>query len=148
MCEHHKFQFDVDKAFAHQVLTRLLESPVHSLEMPEAPKSHGIYALFANDVNKPVYIGVTLSDEGLRKRLREHWQKVSGRKGLDAKKITCRYLEIDKNWEAVRAEDELIRHFNPEWNGIAGFSMHVPGSGRPGMPGYVNQWDRLFPPST
>jgi hypothetical protein len=49
-------------------------------------------------------------------------------------------------WEVARAEDALIRHYNPEWNGIPGFSMHVPGRGRPGMPGYVNEWDRRFPP--
>ena len=29
--------------------------------------------------------------------------------------------------------------------GIAGFSMHSPGWGRPGMPQYVNEWDKRFP---
>jgi hypothetical protein len=41
----------------------------------------------------------------------------------------------------ARAEDTLIQYYNPDWNGIPGFSLHVPGIGRPERPGYVNEWD-------
>ena len=65
----------------------------------------------------------------------------------DNSEITCRFLVIERMWEVARAEDVLIKHYDPEWNGIPGFSMHVPGSGRPGKAGYVNEWDRRFPPT-
>ena len=62
--------------------------------------------------------------------------------------MSCRYLVLGKKWEIARAEEALIIQFKPAWNGIAGFSMHVPGIGRPGKEGYVNEWDRKFPPLT
>jgi hypothetical protein len=42
------------------------------------------------------------------------------------------------------AEDYLIHHYKPEWNG-SGFGSHVPGAGRPGIRGPA-EWDKKFPP--
>jgi hypothetical protein len=141
MCDRHSFQFDVDKAYEDQLVSVLEASPEHPLSAPEAPRQPGIYVLFRRGL--PVYVGQARE---LRSRLNDHLKKVENRKGISAREITCRFLTIDRMWEVARVEDALIRRYNPEWNGISGFSMHVPGRGRPGMPGYVNEWDKQFPP--
>ncbi len=141
MCQHHAFRFDVDKAYEDQLVSALEASPEHPLSAPEAPGQHGVYVLFRSGV--PVYVGQARE---LRSRLREHLRKIENRRGIKVEEVSCRFLTIERMWEVARAEDALLRHYNPEWNGIPGFSMHVPGRGRPGMPGYVNEWDRRFPP--
>jgi hypothetical protein len=141
MCEHHAFHFDVDKAYEDQVVSALKASPEHPLSAPEAPLQPGVYVIFRRRV--PVYVGQA---QKLRSRLRDHYKKIENRRGITVDEVSCRFLTIKKMWEVARAEDALIRRYNPQWNGIPGFSMHVPGGGRPGMPGYVNEWDRRFPP--
>ncbi len=140
MCDRHAFHFDVDKAYEDQLVSALEASPEHPLSAPEASRQAGVYVLFRRGAG--VYVGQA---KDLRKRLREHLKKVENRKGITVDELTCRFLTIERMWEVARAEDALIRHYNPEWNGIPGFSMHVPGRGRPALPGYVNEWDRRFP---
>lgn len=141
MCDRHGFQFDVDKAYEDQLVSVLEASPEHPLSAPEAPRQPGIYVLFRRGL--PAYVGQARE---LRSRLNDHLKKIDNRKEISAAEVTCRFLTIDRMWEVARAEDALIRRYNPEWNGIPGFSMHVPGRGRPGMPGYLNEWDKRFPP--
>jgi len=141
MCDHHTFHFDVDQAYEDQLGSALEASPEHPLAEPEAGRQPGVYVLFRRGL--PVYVGQARE---LRSRLRDHLKKVEHRMGITPDEVTCRFLAIARMWEVARAEDVLIRRYNPEWNGIPGFSMHVPGRGRPGMPGYVNEWDRRFPP--
>lgn len=140
MCDRHAFRFDVDKAYEDQLVSALETSPEHPLSAPEAGRQPGVYVLFRSGL--PVYVGQA---KDLRSRLRDHLKKVENRGGITAAEVTCRFLTIERMWEVARAEDALIGHYNPEWNGISGFSMHVPGRGRPGMPGYVNEWDSRFP---
>lgn len=141
MCDRHTFQFDVDKAYEDQLVSVLEASPAHPISAPEAPRQHGIYVLFLRGV--PVYVGQARE---LRGRLNDHLKKIENRKGITTEQVTCRFLTIEQMWDVARAEHALIRRYSPEWNGIPGFSMHVPGRGRPGMLGYVNEWDRRFPP--
>lgn len=141
MCNRHAFHFDVDKAYEDQLLSVLETSPEHPLSEPEAPSQHGVYVLLRSGL--PVYVGQAKT---LRSRLNDHSKKIENRKGITVREVTCRFLTITRMWEVARAEDALIRRYNPEWNGIPGFSMHIPGRGRPGMPGYVNEWDKRFPP--
>ncbi len=143
MCDRHTFQFDVDKAYEDQLISVLEASPEHPLSSPEAPHQPGIYVLFRGGL--PVYVGQARQ---LRGRLNDHLKKIENRKSISPKEVTCRFLMLERLWEVARAEDALIRRYKPEWNGIPGFSMHIPGRGRPGMPGYINDWDRRFPPKT
>ena len=142
MCEHHKFSFDVDRAYEDQLISVLEQSPAHPLIAPDAPRDNGVYVLYWK--GEAVYVGQARS---LRNRLRDHLKKIAGRHGIDPGQVTCRFLTIGRLWEVARAEEVLISRLNPEWNGIPGFSMHTPGRGRPGMPNYVNQWDQRFPSS-
>jgi hypothetical protein len=141
MCDKHAFRFDVDKAYDDQLVSALKNSPEHPLSAPEASLEPGVYVLFRGGA--AVYVGQAYK---LRSRLRDHLKKIQNRSGITIEEVTCRFLTIERMWEVARAEDALIRHYGPEWNGIPGFSMHVPGRGRPGMPEYVNAWDRRFPP--
>ena len=143
MCDRHGFQFDVDKAYEDQLVSVLEASPEHPISAPEAPRQPGIYVLFGRGL--AVYVGQARE---LRSRLSDHLKKIDNREGITPREISCRFLTIDRMWEVARGEDALIHRYNPEWNGIPGFSMHVPGRGRPGMPGYVNEWDKRFPPRT
>ena len=140
MCEQHDFSFDVDRAYEDQLVAVLRESPSHALASPEAPNTYGVYVIYWN--NEVVYVGQA---RNLRNRLRDHYRKIDGRDGIDPNQVTCRYLTIARLWEVSRAEEVLIGRFHPEWNGVPGFSMHTPGRGRPGMPDYINEWDRRFP---
>ena len=140
MCDLHDFSFAVDRAYEDQLVAVLEESPRHSLAAPEAPRTFGVYVIYWN--KEVVYVGQA---RNLRIRLRDHFRKIDGRNGIDPQDVTCKYLTITRLWEVSRAEEVLISRFDPEWNGIPGFSMHAPGRGRPGMPDYVNEWDSRFP---
>ena len=140
MCENHKFTFDVDKAYEDQLAAILVASRTHTIDATEAPLTFGVYVLYWKGV--PVYVGQA---RNLRNRLRDHLRKIQGRQGIAVSDVTCKYLTIARQWEVARAEEVLISRFTPAWNGIPGFSMHAPGRGRPGMPEYINQWDRRFP---
>ncbi len=146
MCDKHEFRFDVDQAYADQLATVLEASPEHALSEPEATRGFGIYVLYMGSTKVPVYVGQAVGAGGLSRRLRGHLRKVENRKGLMLDEMACRFLLIEQKWEVARAEDILIRRYDPQWNGIPGFSMHVPGRGRPGMPDYQNEWDKKFLP--
>jgi hypothetical protein len=133
MCDRHAFHFDVDKAYEDQLVVVLEASPEHPISAPEAPREPGVYVLFRS--GSSVYVGQARQ---LRSRLSDHLKKIENQKGIGPKEITCRFLVIEQMWEVARAEHVIIRRYNPEWNGIPGFSMHVAGRGRPGMPGYIN----------
>ena len=139
MCDRHNFEFDVDKAYEDQLVSAIEGSPAHPLQEPQAPPKSGVYVLYW--AGSPVYVGQA---RNILTRLRDHLKKIGYREGISAEQVTCRFLLMARLWEVARAEDALIRRYNPEWNGIPGFSMHVPGRGRPGMPGYTNEWDRGF----
>ena len=145
MCDRHTFAFDVDKAYADQLVAVLEDSPEHPLVASEAPARIGGYALYVRTEEAPVYVGKVDSSAGLRRRLAEHAGKTGGRENIDLADVLCRFLCIQERWQVARAEDVLIKHYDPAWNKIRGFGMHVPGSGRPGMPGYLNEWDQLYP---
>lgn len=140
MRDRHTLQFDVDKAYQNQLVSALEASPEHPLPAPEACRQPGVYVLFRSGV--PVYV---IQARELRSRLRDHLKRVENRQGITVDEVTCRFLTLERMWEVARAEDKLIRHYHPDWNGSPGFSMHVPGIGRPGRPGYINEWDRHFP---
>jgi hypothetical protein len=123
----------VDKAYQDQLVAVLGASLEHPLSGPEASRQPGVYVLCCSGL--PVYVGQTRE---LRFRLRDRLNKVEIRRGITVAELGCRFLTIERQWEVSRAEDALIRRYNPEWNGIPGFSMPIPGIGRPGRPGYIS----------
>jgi hypothetical protein len=122
VCESHNFTFDVDRAYEDQLAAVLEASPAHPISAPDAPQTFGVYVIYWNEV--AVYVGQARS---LRSRLRDHFRKIQDRHGIRVEDVACRYLTIARLWEVARAEEVLITRFDPEWNGISGFSMHAPG---------------------
>ena len=140
MCDQHKFLFEFDRAFNHQLIEKFEASPAHALTEEVAPRSKGVYALYHR--GDLVYAGKALQTK-LGRRLSEHYRKIAGRRNIEAGDITCRFLVIDGDWFVRAAEDALIQNYNPLWQ-TSGFGSHVPGVGRPGT--RVSRWDRDFPP--
>lgn len=131
MCDRHSFLFDENRAYADQLLSLLENSPAHALASPGAPALIGVYALYLGAEQAPVYVGKVIGQRGLSGRLREDSRKISGRQNIDPVDLTCRYLCIPRAWEVLRAEDILIKRYDPPWNRMRGFGLHVQGSGRP-----------------
>lgn len=139
MCDQHKFVFEFDKAYNHQLIEKFEASPAHPLCEEVAPAKIGVYALYWKD--RLVYAGKALQTT-LRRRLTEHTRKIRSRQRIRLEEMTCRFLEIDGSWFVRAAEDALITHYNPDWN-LSGFGRHDPGSGRPGI--RPCKWDEEFP---
>lgn len=139
MCDHHRFLFEFDKAFNHQLIEKFEASPEHDLSEDVAPAEMGVYALFWK--GKLVYAGKALKTS-LRRRLADHARRIRGRQNIDLADVTCRSLIIDGTWFVRAAEDALIQHYHPEWN-LSGFGRHDPGRGRPGI--HPCKWEIQFP---
>src|SRR4051794_12905235 len=128
MCNQHDFIFDMDQAYMEHVVRALESSPEHPLSAPGAPKKIGVYALYDSPGTPPVYVGVALNaSTGVSGRLGNHGRKIAGRVGINLADVSCRYLTIDVRWQAARAEDALIAHYDPPWNKIQGFGSNAPG---------------------
>jgi len=139
MCEQHKFFFEFDKAYNHQLIQKFEASPEHPLSEEVAPPETGVYALYQMD--KLVYAGKALQTT-LRRRLAEHARKIRGRENVTLDQMTCRFLVIEGSWFVRAAEDAIIHHYSPVWN-LSGFGRHDPGKGRPGI--RPCKWDLEFP---
>lgn len=140
MCDKHDFFFEFDKAFTAQLIHKFEASPAHPLTEDVAPPGKGIYAIYRK--RKLVYAGKALQTT-LKRRLAEHTRKISERKGIKLKEMTCRFLVIESDWFVRAGEHALIETCEPAWN-QSGFGSHVPGRGRPGV--RRSQWDTEFPP--
>jgi excinuclease UvrABC nuclease subunit len=120
VCNNHSFRFDENQAYADQLVSVLESGPAHTLAAPEAPTLFGVYALYIGAEQPPVYVGKVIGERGLRVRLREYSRKISRRDDIDLADVTCRYICVPRAWEAIRAKDVLIKHYDPPWNRRAG----------------------------
>ncbi len=142
----HHFEFDLDRGIRLQAVEKLEKSPPLQLAKDVGPKASGVYALYHH--GKLVYVGkaskgTTKSKRTLRARLNEHLKKISTRKNITPKDVSCRYLTFNSEWWVFAAEFALINHYEPEWN-ASGFGSKVPGKGRPGTT-RISRWDDQFP---
>jgi hypothetical protein len=140
VCDRHEFTFEFDKAFTHQLIEKFEASPVHQLTTDVAPRRNGIYALYRN--GEIVYAGKALPTT-LKRRLSEHYRKITSRQNVNVEEMTCRFLAIDSDWFVRAGEYALIKTYTPVWN-KSGVGSHVPGAGRPGV--RISKFDKLFPP--
>ena len=142
----HRFEFDLDRGIREQVVQKLENSPLLSLERGVGPQLSGIYALYHKDVL--VYVGkaskgTTKSKRSLRGRLNEHYLKISGRRNITTAEIKCRFLTFASEWWVFAAEYALMVHYRPRWN-ESGFGSKTPGKGRPGTD-RISDWNKSFP---
>ena len=141
MCDQHQFIFEFDKAFNQQLIEKFEASPEHPLTRDVAPRLTGVYALYYR--GQLVYAGKALDKTTLASRLRNHYRKIDRSQGIEVRDVSCRYLTIDRHWFVRAAEDALIQHYSPLWQG-SGFGSNVPGIGRPGV--RPSRWDTEHPP--
>lgn len=140
MCDQHHFIFEFDKAYNSQLIEKFEASPQHRLALDVAPPRKGVYALYHKE--QLVYAGKALGTP-LARRLTEHYQKIAGRQNIDVAEVSCRFLTIDGDWFVRAAEDALIQHYSPLWQG-SGVGSKATGRGRPGI--RKSRWDTMYPP--
>lgn len=113
MCNKHRFIFEFDRAYTDQLIKKIEASPEHPLHLDVATPEKGVYVLYRRGTI--VYAGKALQTT-LRRRLNEHRIKLSGRKNISLKQMTCRFLIIDNDWFIRAGEYALIVSYKPEWN--------------------------------
>lgn len=116
-------------------------SPMEPLQINVAPPATGVYALYWK--GQIVYIGKALATgKGvtLRRRLNEHYTKISTQSSIPVEEMTCRWLVMEDDFMIDASESYLRREYLPAWDG-SGFGSHVPGRGRPGYRG-PSRWER------
>lgn len=86
--------------------------------------TQGVYILCVDGEMK--YVGKA---NDLPKRLKSHRFKLSGRHGIELKKVAFKAFFMDKNWRPLTHEGTLIKHYGCEWN-TSGFGNHDPGRRR------------------
>jgi hypothetical protein len=111
MCENHRFIFEWDKAYTAQLISKFEASPKHPLAEDVAPPEKGVYALYRK--GQLVYAGKALQTT-LKRRLAEHTKKISSRRNISLKEMTCRYLIIDSDWFVRAGKHALIETCEPE----------------------------------
>jgi hypothetical protein len=113
MCDKHRFFFEFDKAFTHQLIEKFEASPAHRLTEDVAPPEKGVYALYRR--GRIVYAGKAL-DTTLKRRLAEHARKVMSRRNISVSEMTCRFLIIDSDWfvRAVASCSDWVPHTSQE----------------------------------
>jgi hypothetical protein len=128
-----RFEIDIIFALSSQLVNALEKLEIGSLteiEISSLETGQGVYQLFYGKAL--VYVGQARS---LRKRLAEHYGKISGRKNIDVSEMGFKCVFVHPNWTALAPEDALIKHHrklgkgNCPWNGN-GFGPHDPGRQR------------------
>lgn len=126
------FEIDIIEALSDQLtsaLNQLVPAPLDPAHFLQLPTAQGVYTLWYSSVL--VYVGKT---NDLQKRLREHYEKISGRMNINVSDMEFSALLVHPNWTALAPETALIKHYKKavvgcEWNGN-GFGPHDPGRDR------------------
>lgn len=128
-----RFEIDIVEALSSQLIVALekLEiGPLAVSEISSLQPGQGVYQLFHRKAL--VYVGQA---DSLKKRLLEHYKKISGRKNIDVSELGFKCLYVHHNWTALAPEASLIKHHRKlgkgscPWNGN-GFGPHDPGRER------------------
>lgn len=109
-----EFEFDLPEALLVrliEILGQMKPAPLSIMGLDGVPDTQGVYQLFLD--GKLSYIGKTDSEEGLRKRLLRHANKIRHRKDLSPQRVYYRALRIFV-FTAIDLESQLIKHYTGE----------------------------------
>ncbi|GAA3046445.1 GIY-YIG nuclease family protein [Actinokineospora globicatena] len=127
-----EFRLSITQALADQLASGLADlspDPLDPTHIANVAAKPGVYQLYENDVL--VYVGKAEAAESLPKRLRQHHDKLSGRRNVGSMTFTCLYVHEDMH--AVSPERLLIKKYGAagfaSWN-YAGFGSKDPGKER------------------
>lgn len=127
-----EFRLSITRALADQLadgLAALDPDPLDPVYIGRVDPKPGVYQLYENGTL--IYVGKAQVSEPLPKRLRQHYDKLSGRLGIGTMTFTCLYVHEDM--QAVSPEQLLINKYRGEgkaaWN-FMGFGSKDPGKER------------------
>ncbi|MGW4644966.1 GIY-YIG nuclease family protein [Kitasatospora sp. NPDC004289] len=144
---HKDFMLSITKALGDQLaeaLQGLGKAPLSEESIGRLEDKAGVYQLYLD--GEFVYVGK--ADKSLPARLRNHLQKISGRRNISSERMTFSCLYVAEDFSALAPEQLLIsRHKemgNIPWNNN-GFGNKDPGRQRDSTILKLNHFDVQFP---
>lgn len=139
------FEFDLPTALLDrlvQLFASMDAAPLRVDVVQGIPEQQGVYLLHHH--GKPVYVGKTDGESGLRSRLTRHCKRILHRRELNPDDVTFKAIRIYV-FTVVDLETQLIRKFNDaEWNN-SGFGSNDPGRERDTTKLKEDGFDAQFP---
>lgn len=142
-----QFDFDLGQAVIEQLLAHfnsLAIGPLKTNVLRQMRDEPGVYQLFLE--RELVYVGK--ADRNVRKRLKDHLWKLSGRLNLNPDDLGFKALYIHRNWAPSVHESILINEYRrrgeSEWN-ASGFGNNDPGRRRDHTDTESSHFDSRFP---
>lgn len=147
------FTFNLAGALSDQLYEEarkktLTRAPLDTDELKQVDRIPGIYQLYKQ--GDLVYIGK--ADENLRRRLEDHYRKISGRRKISTSEMSFNCLYVEGTWIPVALETMLTNCYKQdEEHGSevswfhSGFGMHDTGSERDTTTWKRDHWDVLYP---
>lgn len=142
------FEIDIISALSSQLVDAFSKLDTGSLADDQTnllPKGQGVYKLYHH--GSLVYVGKA---EHLKKRLKEHRIKISGRCNIQVSEMSFKCLFIHPNWTTLSPENSLIQYYRKAgegecaWNGN-GFGPHDPGRNREATNKHPQGFDSQYP---
>ena len=128
-----RFEIDIISALSSQLITSFSGLTPVALTVEHITaldRGQGVYQLYHQ--GNLVYVGKA---DQLRRRLMDHFEKITGRKNITVHEMEFTCLFVHPNWTALAPEDALIKYYRHSgtgecsWNGN-GFGPHDPGRPR------------------
>jgi len=142
---------DTTAEMARLLLNHLSHAQAFGLNDPVASEEPGVYALYYDNDECPLYGGLTddmplyvgKAGQRLSDRLRKHAASIQSAENLTIEHFMVRVLPI-RECVVSAAETVLINEYAPMWNTvITGFGNNPPGRGRSEQ--RRSAWDTLHP---
>lgn len=143
-----EFKLSITRALADQLADTLDGLTPAALDQDtlrsEVADRAGVYQLYLE--GERVYVGKAA--KSLRKRLLQHWRKLSGRTGIDMAGMAYVCVYVDEDLDAAAPEKLLIKKYRADgevpWN-TNGFGNKDPGKERDTTVIEENHFDALYP---
>lgn len=136
--ENHLFYYEPPVEVVPDLEKMFFESPEYPLLMDLVPEGWiGVYGLWFKHIL--VYLGDTRFIK-LRKRLNDHFRKISRRQNIAIADMTCKFIAFKSDKIINSSQNFLIKKYKPEWNG-SGFGRkngNNPSKNK-------TPWDRRYP---
>jgi hypothetical protein len=144
---HRDFTLSITKALGDQLadaLEGLDRAPLTEDSIDDLKEKPGVYQLYLN--GEFVYVGK--ADKSIPVRLRQHFRKIGGRRGISLRDVEFSCLYVAEDFSALAPEQLLITHHKEAgqipWNNN-GFGNKDPGRNRDSTVLKANHFDMLFP---
>ena len=142
-----EFRLSIARALADQLedgLDALDSDPLDLAHLEDVKSTPGVYQLYQDDV--VVYVGK--DEKSVKKRLREHHDKIRCRLNIILESMSFTALYVHEEMHALGPEKRIIAHYKAKdlaaWNG-EGFGPHDPGQQRDTTVFGPKHFDSMYP---